>query len=151
MIDMAEQSHVTRTDKSGAGRPRQPRVTPTTRAYLKEFGLAMGAYIVLLPASTVIVGRIPHSVWRFPVALVPMVPAVFVLWAVVRNLGRMDELQRRIQIEALACAFGGTALITFSYGFLENVGFPHISWFFVWPIMAVLWLISEAIAMRRYR
>ena len=65
-------------------------------------------------------------------------------------MGRLDELQRRIQFEAIAFAFAGTALLTFSYGFVENVGFPHLSWFFVWPIMAILWIIGLGIATRRY-
>ncbi len=121
------------------------------RTYLKEFGSAMLAYLIVLPISISIINAHPHAPWRFPLALAPMVPAVFVLWAFVRHMRRIDELQRRIQVEALSIAFGGTALLTFSYGFLENVGFPHLNWFFVWPLMAVLWMLGLGLTSRRYR
>lgn len=127
------------------------RIQETTRSYLKEFGTAMVAYTVVLFLSIWAINSHLRSPWRYPVALLPMIPAAFALIAVVRHLGRLDELQRRIQFEALAFAFGGTALLTFSYGFVENVGFPHLSWFWVWPLMALLWSIGLVIANRRYQ
>ena len=121
------------------------------RTYYKEFGAAMLAYVALLFISIVALDHVTSLVWRVPIALVPMVPAFFVLVAFVRFLGRVDEMQRLIHLEALAFAFGGTALLTFSYGFLQNAGFPSLSWFCVWPLMAVLWVIGQAWATRRYR
>lgn len=125
----------------------------TDRRYLVELGGAMLAYaVVLLVAMTLVNNTDAGSGWRVPLALVPMVPLVFALFAFVRYLGRMDELQRRVQLEALAFAFGGTALLTFGYGFLQSVaGFPQVNWFAVWPIMAVLWLAGKARADRRYK
>ncbi len=127
------------------------RMQETTRSYLKEFGTAMVAYTVVLFLSIWAINTHLRAPWRYPVALLPMIPAAFALVAVVRHLGRLDELQRRIQFEALAFAFGGTALLTFGYGFVENVGFPHLSWFWVWPLMAMLWGIGLVAANRRYR
>ncbi|MGH2365578.1 MAG: hypothetical protein ACRDGF_05055 [Chloroflexota bacterium] len=63
----------------------------------------------------------------------------------------MDEFQRKLFAESITFAFGGTALLTFSYGFLQNVGFPRVSWFAVWPLRAVLWGIGSLVAYRRYR
>lgn len=80
-----------------------------------------------------------------------MIPATVMCWVVLRHLRRVDELQRRVQLEALGLAFAGTALITFSYGFLELIGFPKLSMFAVWPIMAMLWIIGGLLAGRRYR
>jgi hypothetical protein len=59
---------------------------------------------------------------RALVAVSPAVPTIFALLAFLRFLTRMDELQRRIQLEALGFAFGVTAILTFAYGFLENAG-----------------------------
>jgi hypothetical protein len=122
------------------------------RRYVLEFAAAMAAYAMVLAVSVLLLrgSAADGAIWRTPVALAPMLPAVAVLVAVVRQLGRIDELQRRIQFEALAFAFGGTALVTFSYGFLENVGYPHLTWFAVWPVMATLWLVGLAVARRRY-
>lgn len=137
-VDGRRRSGVATTDSAG-------------RAYRKEFGIAMLVYVVVVFLSTFIINAHSHAPWRFPLALAPMVPATFALWAFVRHLRRIDELQRRIQFEALSIAFGGTALLTFSYGFVENVGFPHLNWFFVWPLMAVLWMLGLALTSRRYR
>lgn len=120
------------------------------RTYLKEFGLAMVAYAATLFLSIWLIDANPDAPWRYAVALLPMLPAGAVVVAVLRQLRRIDELQRQIQFEALAFAFAGTALLTFGYGFVENVGLPHLNWFWVWPIMAILWALGSALAARRY-
>lgn len=122
------------------------------KRYRTEFGGAMVAYAVVLVAVILVLNNIDaESGWRVPLALLPMIPIVLVFVAFLRFLDRMDELQRRIQMEALSFGFGGTALLTFGYGFLQMVGFPKVSWFFMWPIMAVLWIVGRARAERRYR
>lgn len=121
------------------------------RKYLVELGGAMAAYGVVLVAVLLVLNNLgEESAWRVPLALLPMIPIVLVFVAFLRYLDRMDELQRRIEMEALSFGFGGTALLTFEYGFLQIVGFPQVSWFLVWPIMAVLWMVGKARAVRRY-
>jgi hypothetical protein len=121
------------------------------RTYLKEFAAAMLAYFVVLPASIVVIQHHAHVWWRFPVALAPLIPLLLLLRAIVRSFRRLDELQRRIQLDALAFAFAGSALLTFTYGLLENVGFPRLSYGYVWSVMGALWGIGTAVAKRRYR
>lgn len=121
------------------------------KRYMVEFGGAMLAYMVVLVLSILIIHRIPDSPWRVLVALAPVVPAFFGLLAFVRFLGRADELQRQIQLEAIAFGAGATALSTFAYGFLENVGFPHLSFIYVLPLLCIFWGIGAAIAARKYR
>ena len=121
------------------------------KRYLLELMGSIAAYAIVLIISNFLLNNHIGGAGMQPViALLPMLPAVGVIIAVIRHLKRIDELEQRIQLEALAIAFMATAFITFGYGFLENVGFPHISWFAVWPIMVVLWIIGQAIARRRY-
>jgi hypothetical protein len=61
------------------------------------------------------------------------------------------ELGRRIQLEALAVGFGAAGMLTLAYGFLENAGFPQLSYIWVFPTMIALWGIGGAIASYRYR
>jgi len=63
----------------------------------------------------------------------------------------MDELGRRIQLEALAFGFGTAGFVTFAYGFLESAGFPQLSYVWVFPTMIALWGIGGAVASYRYR
>jgi len=121
-----------------------------SRAYTREFLTAMFGYVVLLPLS-IVIGSGLDPVPRALVALVPMIPLGFALRAYLRFLGRMDELARRIQLDALGFAFGAAGMLTLSYGFLEGAGFPRLSYVWVFPLMIALWGIGGAIASRRYR
>ena len=126
-------------------------MTSSMKTYLWRLGAAFVVYALFLIGSIVLLVNNPDASWRIPVALAPMAPALCILWAVIRGIAEMDELQRRIQLEGLAFGFGGTAIVTFSYGFLENVGFPQLSMFVVWPVMAALWILGLRLATRRYR
>lgn len=121
-----------------------------SQAYARTFFTSMFGYVVLLPLSIVVAqGREP--VFQALIVLVPMVPLLFALRAYLRFLGRMDELARRIQLEAIGFAFGAAGMLTLSYGFLEGVGFPRLSYIWVFPLMIALWGGGTAIASRRYR
>lgn len=123
-----------------------------SRAYLLEFWAAMAAYVVVLPVSIVlIIASPPAAWWRIPLALAPVVPVLFVLRAFLRFFRRMDELQRQIQLEAFAFSFAVTGVVTFSYGCLVYVGFPPISWVYIFPLMIALWGIGGALATRKYQ
>ena len=121
------------------------------RQFHKSLILGMLAYFVLLPASIMVTKTYAEAIWRFPVALAPMAPFIYVMAACVRYIRMIDELQRLIALEALAIGFGGTAAVTFAYGFLERAGLPHINWMWVWPVMGAFWILGQAIAERRYR
>ncbi len=121
------------------------------KTYMIQFGGAMVLYAIVLVLSITFLTAHPASSWRTLVALGPVIPAGLGLLAFVRFLGRMDELQRRIQFDAIAFAFGTTGMLTFAYGFLENAGFPRLSWVWVLPLMIGLWSIAGAVANRRYR
>jgi hypothetical protein len=110
----------------------------------------MAVYVVFLFLSLRWLGRHPSAPWIYGIALLPVLPTLFVPMSVVRYLREIDELQRKIQLEALAFAFTGTALTTLSYGFLENAGLPDLSWVWVWPLMALLWVVGLVVAKKRY-
>lgn len=95
-------------------------------------------------------GMVPAG-WEVPVALLPMLPCMATAFVILRHIRRVDEFQRRIQFEAVAFAFVGTALLSLTYGFLEGQGFPRLSMFSVWPLMGGLWAVGLFISLRRYR
>jgi len=123
-----------------------------SKQYLIELGSAFALYIALL-VSTVVVGRAiaPTGALKLAINLAPMLGAFAAAWAILRELWRMDEMQKRIQFDAIAISFLGTALITFGWGFAEATGLPHLRAFEVWPIMCALWGVGVFVAHRRYR
>ena len=121
-------------------------------SYAKELLSTLAVYGVVLVGS---IELLKHSDftpgWQAAIALTPMLACLAAAWVILREIRRMDELQRRIQFEALGFAFAITALATFSYGFLEGLGWPRLSMFGVWPLMGGLWVVRLAMARRRYR
>jgi membrane associated rhomboid family serine protease len=124
----------------------------TSRQYLLELGGALMLYAALLVGANALERAIePAGALKLAINLAPMIGALAGAWAVMRAIWRMDEMQRRIQLDAIAMAFLGTALITFGWGFAEGAGLPHLRAFSVWPIMGVLWAAGMLVAQRRYR
>lgn len=122
------------------------------KTYFVEFGLAMIiAYPLVLILSITLLKHNPDSLWRVPLAVAPVIPSLFGLRAFLRFLSRMDELERRIQLEGIGFSFGATVVVAMTLGFLENVGLPRPSWVLVVPLMITLWGVGVALASRRYR
>ena len=123
-----------------------------SKTYTREFLTAMVAYAVVLIVSVAVLSHGPSAGWwRVPLALTPVIPVVFALGAFLRFFQRIDELQRRIQLEALALSFGATCIVAFGYGALEYAGFPDLNWTWVPTFMMVFWGIGTTIASLRYR
>lgn len=116
-----------------------PLATWTTYKTQIQFGFAILAYLMFLVGSLTVVAANPTAGWRYWVAVLPVVPAGFVVWLTVRQLGRLDEVQKRMQMQAIGFALAATGLVTFGYGFLESAGLPHMSATFVLPLMALFW------------
>jgi hypothetical protein len=119
--------------------------------YSRRFIAAIVAYAILLLASIPMM-RIVEPLWgRALLAVLPVIPVIYGLAAIVGAVRALDEFQQRVQLEAAVFSLAGTALITFTYGFLENAGFPQVSLIWVLPLIALLWGIGGAIAGRKYR
>ncbi len=116
-----------------------------------QFGLAILAYLMVLVGSVIAVGANPDVDWRYWVAALPVVPAAVVIWLTVRALSRLDEVQKRMQMQAIGFALAATALLTFGYGFLEGAGMPHLNWTFVLPLITALWGLGLGALAIRYR
>lgn len=109
------------------------------RAYLRELGLAMVVYVVLLLGAMKIGRPMPEGALRTAILVLPMTGFGMAIWAIARHLRRIDEYVRQTLLETFAIGAAITAAVTFSYGFLETAGFPRLSMFAVWPVMGGSW------------
>ena len=108
--------------------------------------------MALLEISLRLLDRGVSGTWLVPLTLVPMLPAFGMLTAIIKRYRGLDELQQRIMSEGILFAFGCTAILTFSYGFLENTAHaPVLSYFWIWPIMAMSWIGGNLLATQRYK
>jgi hypothetical protein len=119
-----------------------PMATWTAYKTQIQFGFAGLAYLMFLVGSVTVVAANPSAGWRYWVAALPLIPAAVVVFLVVRQLGRLDELQKRTQMQALGFALAVTGLVTFGYGFLEGAGLPRMSVSLVLPLMAFFWALG---------
>jgi len=87
---------------------------------------------------------------RTLIALLPMLPIVWVGMLTMKHVRQLDELQRKIQMEAVAFSAMTTALLTCSYGFMEGVGYPELDTIWILPMLSVLWVVGQILARRRY-
>ncbi|WLH86815.1 hypothetical protein [Pseudomonas sp. FP2338] len=123
----------------------------STKRFLVEFIAIVLLYIACVVISSASVRAMPDGAAKIALALLPVIPMIAMAVSIIRRLNSMDELGRKIQLEALAVAFVCTALTTFSYGFLETAGLPRLSAFMVWPIMGGVWCVATIIGTRRYQ
>lgn len=123
------------------------------RKYFIRFLSGMVGYSILLPISLIVVGdgRVEQPWLAILVALLPIVPFLNAMTAIVQNVRSQDELFRRIHLEAMLVTALLTGAITFSYGLLETTGLvPPLPTVFIAPAMISIWGIANAIISRRY-
>lgn len=94
---------------------------------------------------------IEHFGLRTLIALVPMVPVIWVGRIIMQFIRSQDEFQQRIQLEAVVFSAVTTALLTCAYGFMEGAGYPELDTIWVLPMLSVLWVVGQILARRRYQ
>ena len=119
--------------------------------YLREFFFAMSMYVVVLIGSVTLLENYKFpKLWQIVISITPALPIIFVIIALMRLLRDSDELQQRLNLYATTFSAVSTGLLTFSYGLLENVGFPKMPTFAVFPMLFVLWGIGLGYFAKRY-
>lgn len=135
--------------------PTSPVLTPistwTQHKTQITFAFAVLAFLMILVGSVTVVQANATLTWRYFIAAVPLVPAGIVIWLFMRALARLDEVQKRVQVQAFGFALASTALFTFGYGFLEAIGWPQMNGTLILPLMALLWGVGMIVIGLRYR
>jgi hypothetical protein len=88
--------------------------------------------------------------WRIFGAAYGLVLVLVAVFAFVRMIARTDELERRINHEALAFAFGVSLVLAMAYALLQDL-LPALQGLWVATGMIVTWLVGWNLASRRYR
>jgi len=80
--------------------------------------------------------------------------ALIMAYAIVISVAairRLDELEQRIQLIAIAVSFTLTGILVTTADILEQDGFPRIGGSWLWMIMAAIWFVGALLLRRRYR
>lgn len=129
---------------------------PANRAYQREMWPALIAYVVAVLGSTLLIRQGIEARWlRGLLALLPVIPVLFVLRAMLRYLRAVDELQQRIEAEAVCIAAVGVATLYFAGGFLvlaKVVAVPAgVAMIWVFPLLMLGYGLAKVAVARRYR
>lgn len=127
--------------------------------YGKRFIIGMATYVVLLLVSLLLLQSsylseretAVSTLAAVLVALLPVIPFVLAMTAVVGQVREQDELKKRIHLEAVLITALLTGGLTFSYGLLEASGLvPALPFIVIAPFMIMVWGVTNAIISRWY-
>jgi hypothetical protein len=130
-------------------------VEQTQKVYglrLLRAGLLWGSTYVLSRGLLELLPGTDRTV-RVLIAVAPLPLFVWFLWIWMKGLGAMDELQRRIELEALAFAFPICVVLLMTLGLLElAIPLNPDDWSYrhVWAMMPALYFAGLWRAKRRY-
>jgi hypothetical protein len=120
------------------------------RAYHSDFWPGMLGYAVVLTVVIVWGHLDGGSGWRYGWALLPVVPALWIVRAVVRHIRRIDDYQQRLLLQALAVGFAVAMLAALTVGFLGIAGLalPAAGWI-VYGAGMLGWAVTGGISRSR--
>lgn len=131
--------------------------SPTNRRTSTYAGWAIVAVwaLTFLGARMVLDKDLQLPAWvKVTAALIPILPTALFLWIVVSALRGLDELHRRVHLEALAIAYPLAILLLVTLGFLQlAIDLPSEDWSYrhVWPFLLCFYFLGLAISWVRYK
>ena len=128
--------------RSVAGNPTRPALVAAA-AFAVTYIAALAASRTALPIGV-----------KTGISLAAVAGFIWLVAAELRLIRRLDELQQRIQLEALAFAFPVSVGVLMLLGLLQRlVTLPvdDLSYRHVWPLMVFAYFVGLAVARRRYQ
>ncbi len=121
----------------------------------RHVGLSAGVWIALyFTARAVLEVDGLSAATRVGVAIAPVPAFAWFLREFIASVSSADELERRIQLEALAVAFPLTLLLVMTLGLLQiaiELNMNDWSYRHIWPLLYVFYLMGLIRARRRYQ
>ena len=121
-----------------------------SRAYQLEFWPGIVAYAVVLTGVLLWGDLDGESPLRFLWAVLPVIPALWIVRAVLRHVRRIDDYQRVLLLQALGGGFAVAMIASVTMAFLEIAGLrlPGVGWI-IYSAGMLGWIITGAVVGRR--
>ena len=88
---------------------------------------------------------------KYWLVLVPLLPLIYMAYAIVCGVSDLDEMKRKIYTEAMAFSGVATGFTCFSYLFLRDMGAPEFRAQWAYYMMWAYYGIGIFFSWRRYR
>lgn len=121
------------------------------KRYSRDLFAAFAAYAVVLVGTRVAIRSFAiDGAAAAALAVAPIAPALAVTAVLLKHVATMDELQRRVQVEAFAASAMIVGLVAFAFGFVEGVAATRPSMIWIFPAMLGGAGVIAPILRRRY-
>lgn len=125
------------------------------KRYLREFLPPMVGYVIALFVSIWLLKRVDEPGLRALVALLPVPPIGMALRAIIRYIRDVDELQQRIELEAVSFAAAFVSMVYIAGGFLQLakvIDIPSgVAMIWVFPLICVSYGMAKLVVARRFQ
>lgn len=125
------------------------------KRYSREMMVAMGGYAVLLFTSIWLLKHVDTTGLRAVIALLPVPPIALMLRAMIRYIRDADELQQRIELQAVSFATAFVSLLYLSGGLLQTARVLDVpasaAMIWVFPLVCLGYGLAKIVVARRYR
>lgn len=125
------------------------------KRYTREMMVALGGYVVLLSSSIWLLKHVDSTGLRALVALLPVPPIALMLRAMIRYIRDADELQQRIELQAVSFATALVSLLYLGGGLLQVARVVDVpagaAMIWVFPLLCLGYGLVKAVVARRYR
>jgi hypothetical protein len=92
-----------------------------------------------------------HSPYRYWLALLPVLPVIYIAATIIRYVSELDEMWRKIVTEAAAFSGIATGFTCISYLFLRDMGAPEFHGEWAFYMMWAYYGIGAIFSFRRYK
>jgi hypothetical protein len=117
--------------------------------YGREMALGFFAYGLGIVALNF--GHIENSNLNLWLILLPCIPILYITSVIIRFVSELDEMQRKIVIEAMAFAGLSTGFTCFSYLFARDLGAPEFRAEWAFYAMVFFYGVGMLWSAKRYR
>lgn len=109
---------------------------PAAKKYRRDTIISFSLYgVILFSVNTYLIANGAEGWLPVLLALMPILPILYFARSVIIFSRTWDELQRQIAFEATVIAFFIVGIGSFTYGFLEGIGFPALDTVWIMPML----------------
>jgi hypothetical protein len=122
---------------------------PLVKKYSQRMIIGMVAYVLGIDLLNHI--PMPPAPYKYLLVLLPILPVIYICSTIIRYITELDEMWRKIYMEAMAFSGIATGFTCVSYLFLHDVGAPefHAEW--AYYMMWIYFLIGKFFSWWRYK
>jgi hypothetical protein len=124
-------------------------MNPLVKKYSQRMILGIAAYILGIGLLHHI--SMPPAPCKYLLVLLPILPVIYICCTIIRYITELDEMWRKIYMEAMAFSGIATGFTCVSYPFLQDIGAPKLPLENGFFLMWVYYFVGFFFSWRRYK